>query len=571
VTHRADGVARARIVVRGMDRDPEVARRTVERLQARPGVKRVVASQLTGRVLVEYSEHQEDIRDLLSQIDEIDLPELPGEANPTHPLDPGPLIQSVARLVGASLGLGALAVARVGGAGEIPGSGFSAQVASVISILQGIPVVRNGLRRLLGRDIADLAVAAPSVVTLTTSNNPLGLALVGAESLRLVTETIPRRDAWRRYEGMLGGLASAQPGATLRLEAGERVPLDGSVIAGTGTAIGRDGLPEPVAPGTHLTAGSRLFGGPFVVELRAAHGAFTPQPRPAPIAPTLFSRYVNAAGFASIGYAVLAGVLTRSFAGSLMGMLLVNPRTALIGADAAESGAIARVLRAGVIVVGSRPERSLTLPDDLILDGPRVVCDGFELTGVLPLTDTLENAQLLEHATNVAHAAGSPWGGAFRAAGKRGGADGSFDGYAARATSAGDRYALRPLTGDDPIPAATRLKNRGSRLLVLEHEGDHQPLALFALRPRLAPGLDELVQMCRRTGVRLWMLPAGDHETARAVASRAGISLLSEESAIFAIRTRQASGALVAFVADSARAAHAFDTCDLAIGLTDGR
>ena len=571
IKRQSGGLVRARIVVKGMDRDPEVARRTVERLSKRAGVKRVVASQLTGRVLVEFSERQEDIRDLIGEIESIELPDLFDDVNPTHPMDPGPLIQSVARLVGASLGLGAVAIARAAGRGETPGSGVAVQTAGIISILQGIPIVRNGLRRLLGRDGADLAIAAPSVVTLTTSNNPLGLTLVGAESLRLLTETVPRRNAWMRYERMVGGLASAQAGATIRLEPGERTPLDATITAGTGTAVGKDGLPHHILPGEHVSAGSRLFGGPFVLQLEAAHEAFTPRPRPAPITPTLFSRYVNVAGFVSFGYAALAGVLTRSFMGALTGMLLVNPRTALIGSDAAESGAVARVLRAGVIVVGSRPGRSLILPNDLILECPRVLTDGYELTGVLPLTDAYENEQLLQHGTNVAHAAGSPWGGAFRATGKRTGSAGSFDGYAARATSAGDRYTLRPVTGEDHIPASFRMKNRGHCLLLLEHERDHQPLALFALRPRLATGVQELLDLCQRTGVRAHLLPGGDRAAARAVAKRANIELSEHTSSLQAIRACQATGAVVAFVADSASAAHAFEASDLAIGITDGK
>ena len=571
ITRKSGGLVRARIVVHGMDRDPEVARRAVERLQKRPGVKRVVANQLTGRVLVEFAEHQEDIRDLLSEIDDVELPELPGEANPAHPMDPGPLIQSVARLIGSSLGLVAVGLSRASGRGETPGSGAAGQIASVISILQGIPLVRNGLRRLLGRDVADVAIAAPSVVTLTTSNNPLGLILIGAESLRLLTETVPRRNTWQRYERMIGGLPSAQPGATIRLESGERTPLEATIVAGTGSAVGKDGLPHHLLPGQRVTAGARLFGGPFVLQLEAAHQAFEPQPRPAPIAPTLFSRYVNAAGFVSIGYAALAGALTRSFSGALAGMLLVNPRTALIGADAAESGAIARVLRAGVIVVGTRPGRSLMLPHDLILESPRVLSNGYEVVGVLPLTDALDNEQLLQLATNVAHASGSVWGGAFRAAGRSTGEDGSFDGYTARATSAGARYAVRRVTDEDHIPAAIRLKNRGHHLLMLEQERNHQPLAIFALRPRLAAGLQDLLDVCQRAGVGVWLVPHGDMAASQAVAKRANVALCEESSAIEAIRARQASGGVVALVADGASAAQALDACDLAIGLTDAK
>jgi hypothetical protein len=54
---RRGSAGRARIAVRGMDRDPELARRVVERLESRPSVK-ASASQLTGRVRVEFDENR---------------------------------------------------------------------------------------------------------------------------------------------------------------------------------------------------------------------------------------------------------------------------------------------------------------------------------------------------------------------------------------------------------------------------------------------------------------------------------------------------------------------------------
>jgi calcium-translocating P-type ATPase len=564
-------VVRARIAVRGMDRDPEIARRVVERLRAKPGVVRVVASQLTGRVLVECVEHEEDIRDLIAEVTDIGLPDLPGESEPAHPLDPGPLIQSIARLSGAALGLGLVAASRLLGTAPDPGVGAAAaRTASIISVLQGIPVFRNGLRRLLGRDIAEVTVATPMIVSLTTSHNPLGLTLTAAESLRTLTEVVPRRAAWHRYEERLSGVASAEPGAIVRLEPGERTPLAAEVIAGTGTATRADGMPHPVVPGEQVTAGARMYGGPFVLRLLGGE-PFLPLPRPAPPATTLFDRYVNVTGGLSLGYAALSAVFTRSFDRTLEAMMLVNPRTALIGADAAETSAAARVLRAGVIIVGTRAGRVLVRPDYLLLDSPRLLADGYELTGIVSLSPAHENAELLARAAGIAQAAGSPWGGAFRTANAVSATEGSFSSGAASAVSAGVRYVLRPLTSADTMSAATRLRHRGHYLLVLENERDEEQLGLFALRPRLEAGISELVRVCRHTGVKLELLSAGDPTAAQTVAHRSGLHLLREEDSVEAIRSRQAGGGLVAFASDGADAARAFAACDMAIGVTDGR
>ena len=565
-----DGARRARIAVRGLDRDPSLARRVVDRLQSRPGV-RARANQLTGRVLVEFNAHQTDIRDLLSDVVDVEMPDLPNEDNPSHPLDPAPLVQSAARTMGAALGLGVITARQVAGL-QVSAPG-AAQAAGVLGILQGFPLTRNGLRALLGRDLSDLVFSGASIVALALSGSPLGLAVTGAEALRLLTEVVARRRAFRQYEQRLGDAAEATPGATIRLEAGERAPLAARVIEGTGTAIERDGHAAPAAPGVTISAGARVQGGPFVVEL---HGgpAFTPQPRPAPVAPALADRYQQALGPVSLAYALGMGLLTRSPARAFEALLLVNPRAALVGAEAASTGAAARVLRAGVTVVGTRSGRSIRRLDALLLDGPRVLTDGTELTGVIPLDDENDAAALQEVAAAVAAAAGSPWGGALRAAPREPGRDGSFDGITATALVGGTRYTLGPPPDGTAAATVKRLRGRGALLLALGSERDKRTLALFVLRPRLAPGVNDLVAMCQRHGVELGLLGEGDAAAAQAVAQRTGVALVETQTqthgAVAAVRARQQSGALVGLVSDSAHAAAAFAACDLAIGLSSG-
>ncbi len=558
---------RARIAVRGLDRDPNLAGRVVERLQSHPGVH-ARANPLTGRVLVEFDEHQTDIRDLLSAVVDVELPDLPGEDNPSHPLDPAPLLQSAARTVGAGLGLSLLTAQQVAGV-QVASPG-AARAAGLIGILQGFPFTRNGLRALLGRDLSDLVLSGVGIVTLALAGSPLGLALTGAEALRLLTEVVARRAAWRRYEEHLLGMADATPGATIRLEAGQRAPLDAAVIEGSGTAMGRDGLPISIAPGSTIPAGARLQGGPFVVELQGGR-PFMPRLRPAPPSPSLPDRYQQVLGPLSLAYAAATGLITRSPARAFEALLLVNPRTALVGAEAASTGASARVLRSGVVVVGTRPDRPIRRPDVLLVDELRVLIDGMELTGVVPLVEA-DAAEMQNAAAAVSAAAGSPWGSAFRNAGRAQAQEGAFDGTTARATLNGMPYTLGPLQHGDVIPATERLRERAGTLLVLRGGHTPRPLALFTLRPRLAPGVSDLVAVCRRHDVKIGVLSGpGITEAARACAGRAGIPLLHEHDIAAGVRSRQQEGALVAVLSDSVHAAEAFAACDLAIAFTSGR
>lgn len=573
VREKQGKTVRARIAVRGLDRDPHVAKRVVEHLRRYPGVHSSV-SRLTGRVLVEFTEHEVDLENLISEISDLELPDVEEEDRPAYPLDPGPLIQSASRTIGASAGLGLLAIRRLIGAQEpLPGAGVAIQAASIIGILQGIPPVRYGLRRLLGRTVADLLFNVPGVITLTLSSSLLGLSLIAGESTRLLTEVQARRAAWRRHEERIANAPSAQPDATNRLESSERAPLAAEVLEGTGTAIGLDGMPQPVTRGSTLPPGARLYGGPFVLKLRneETFQAFVPKSRPVPIAPTLYDYYMRVQGPFSLIYTATTALLTRSFSRTLAALMLVNPRPALIGIDSSDLGVAARVIRAGVTVVGTRADRPIRLPHQVLLDGARLLTDRLEVTGVLPLTGEGDSAEILALAAGVAAAAGSPWGGAFKTTGSAPAVDGAFDGKTATARIADVCYTLGPVEDWSHQPEAARLRQRGNYVLVLRRENVASPLGLFATRPQLAPGVVELVQTCQRYHVELGVLANGDQIAVQALARRANIPLVESNNAVDAILAQQQERKRVVFVSDNAGAAAAFDVCDLAVGVLDER
>jgi magnesium-transporting ATPase (P-type) len=486
----------ARIAVRGLDRDPRVARKVLERLRNLFGV-RASASLLTGRVLVEYDASKVDLHEVLARVADVELPDLPGEDRPAHPLDLGPLLHAATRTVGATIGLGLVVASRLLGFAVSPSRvKTAATVSGIIGLLRSFPSVRNGLRRLLGRNAADLALSSASVVTMAFSGSPLGLTVTGLEGLLLLTEVMARRSSWRRYEEHLHGNVTVEPGAMIRLEAGERVPLPAEVIEGTGTAIGRDGLPRRIAPGASVSAGAELSGGPFVLHLQGGK-PFLPQPRPAPPTPHFYTRYLQILGPLSFGYAALTALLTRSPARTFEAMLLVNPRTAIIGMEAANLDAAARALRAGVTVVGTRPDRVIRLPDVLLLDGPRLLTDGLEITTVLALDEDTDSAEIQALAGGVSAAAGSPWGSVFPPAGNAPGADGTFNGLWAAASVKGVRYTLGPPEDPLHIGEAVERRHRGGYLLELSREDDGRALGLVSLRPRLdgRRGLSERLEI----------------------------------------------------------------------------
>lgn len=570
VQHEGHGhTTRARIAVRGLDRDPELARRVVAHLERRPGV-RAIANPLTGRVLVEFAASAGALDDLLADVAQLELPEVPGEERPADPLDPGPLVQSATRTVGAAFGLGLLVARRLLGFQGPPVSvAGPAETAAVIGILESFPAIRNRLHRLLGPPVADLLFSGASIASLTLAGSPLGLALSGAAALRLLTEVVPRRAAWRQYEERLGQVPGAQPGVVIRLEAGERSLLAARLLEGTGTATGDDGLPVPVAPGDLVPGGARLYGGPFVLEVQRA-APFMPEPRPVPLGDPLYDRYVQALGPLSLTYAALTALLTRSLTRTFAALLLVNPRAAVLGVEGANTGASARVLRSGVTVVGTRSHRAIRLPGLLLLDRPSILTDGWEVAHVVPLTESYDASAILAMATEVAAAAESPWGNAFPVVGGGPATTGAFDGGVATASVEGARYSLGPVEAHDSIPATIR-HDPGDYLLLLRGEDEEQQLGVLALRARLAPGVTDLVQACRQHAVEIGLLAAGDPSAVQTLARRAEIPLLAGDDVVETIRARQAGGAFVAYVANNGEAGEAFAACDLAIGVGAGR
>src|SRR5262249_22136518 len=153
----------------------------------------VIYFQAVGAYICQGGREKEDLDDLLAEVVGLEMPARPEEDRPSHPLDPGPWLQSTLRTIGASLGLGLLAARRLLGLQDsLPGAGAALQVASVVGIVQGIPPLRYGLRRLFGRTVADLLVHVPGILALTLAGSPLGLIFTVAESVRLLTEVSAR-------------------------------------------------------------------------------------------------------------------------------------------------------------------------------------------------------------------------------------------------------------------------------------------------------------------------------------------------------------------------------------------
>ena len=184
VSERHGKTIRARITVRGLDRNPNLAKQVIEALERHTGVH-ASASLLTSRVLVEFTEHEAELEDLVAEIDGLELPELPEETRPADLLDPGPLVQSTIRFAGSTLGLAVIVTRRLLQKQEpLPGAATASNIAGAISIIQGIPALRYGLRKLFGNTVASLLVRTHNIIVLTIGE-PIGKS-GGTNTMKIV-------------------------------------------------------------------------------------------------------------------------------------------------------------------------------------------------------------------------------------------------------------------------------------------------------------------------------------------------------------------------------------------------
>ncbi len=185
--------ARVRIAVRGLESDPALARRIVERLESRSGVTRVRPNPLTGRVLVEYDPSEVALADLRMEVSDLEPPEPAGGPQPAVLPRSQPLIRDASRAIGAALGLGVLAVRRLAGAAGPPVETTAPTVvAGLIGLLDSFPATRNGLRAVLRPDRGDLLLGGIGTASRTLAGGSLGLVVSGAQPLRSLTEELAR-------------------------------------------------------------------------------------------------------------------------------------------------------------------------------------------------------------------------------------------------------------------------------------------------------------------------------------------------------------------------------------------
>ncbi|WLI78858.1 copper-exporting P-type ATPase CopA [Kosakonia sp. H02] len=402
-------------------------------------------------------------------------------------------------------------------------------------------------------------------------------------------------------------LAEVQPGMTLRLTTGDRVPVDGEISQGEGwfdeAMLTGEPVPQEKSAGDAIHAGTVVQDGSVLFTasavgshttlsriIRMVRQAQSSKPEIGQLADRISAVFVPVV----VAIALFSGAIWFFFgpAPQIVYTLVIATTVLIIACPCALGLAtpmsiisgVGRAAEFGVLVRDADALQRASTLDTIVFDKtgtltrgkPEVVnittLDGDE-ADALRLAAALEQGSSHPLARAILEKAGNdalPEVNQFRTL--RGlGVSGEIDGHSVllgnQALLAEQQVDTREL--DDEI---TRQANLGATPVLLALDG--KALALFAIRDPLREDSVEALQRLHRAGYRLVMLTGDNPTTANAIAKEAGIDeviagVLPDGKAD-AIKKLQQQGRQVAMVGDGINDAPALAQADVGIAMGGG-
>ena len=508
------------------------------------------------------------------------------------------------------------------GVAGAPAASLGAPLLLAAAVLAGWPVAVQAWRaltvRVVGIDLL-VTVAAVGAVALgelweaaaVTTLFAVGKALEGATLDRtrgaladLVASAPERAVVVRDGRQLEVPAAEVVPGETVVVRHGERVPVDGLVVAGFGavdeSAITGESVPAEKSGGERVFAGTVAVSG--LLRVRATGvGADTTLARivhrveEAQDAKGRTQRFMDGFGRwytpAIVGLSALAALVTRDVELALTLLVIGCPGALVISVPVSVVAGIGRAARDGVLVKGGETLEALARVDVVALDKtgtltlgrPRVVAveplpgvSGAELLRYAAAAEAGSSHPLARPVVEAAEDAGvAPGDAALEAETVPGkGVVARVGGH--RVVVGSTRFAAE-VAARDAVEAsrlvgakAERLAAAGRTPLVVLVDGS--PLGVVGVADRARDEAARAVEELRRLGVREVAMLTGDAEpVARAVAREVGVTdvragLLPEDK-LAAVRELRARGRAVAMVGDGVNDAPALAAADVGVAM----
>ncbi|HEY4684341.1 MAG TPA: cation-translocating P-type ATPase [Candidatus Acidoferrales bacterium] len=377
---------------------------------------------------------------------------------------------------------------------------------------------------------------------------------------------------------------------------GEKIPVDGQVLAGTSSVnqapITGESLPVPKSPGDSVFAAT--VNGAGVLEVTTTkvgrdttYGRIIRLVEEAEASKAPVQRFADKFSAYFVPLVLGAAALTYLTTGQVMNavaVLVVACACAIaIATPMAVSAAVGSGARSGILIKGGAYLELLAKVDTLVVDKTGTLTFGRpEVVQVIPFGNRNEK-EVLELAAALERYSEHPLAGAVvRAAGGNGagpvedlrvvagkGIGGNVNG--SRVAVGSLRYMEEAGLTMPPemLTCAESAETEGQTSIVVAIDG--QAVGLITAADTLRPGVGRVFDEVRRMGIKRIMMLTGDNErVARAIANQLGIEYKAEllpEDKIAIVRQLRSEGARVAMVGDGINDAPALAAADVGIAM----
>ncbi|MBN8880589.1 cation-translocating P-type ATPase [Chitinophaga sp. 212800010-3] len=388
-------------------------------------------------------------------------------------------------------------------------------------------------------------------------------------------------------------IASLTVGDVLVVKAGEKIPVDGKVLAGSGSVnqapITGESVPVEKTSGIDVFAGTILELGALDVEMTKAGKD------------TVFSRIIALVEEAESSKAPIEKLTDKVAAWLIpfvflfvIGVYLVTKDVKLVIAlliftSPAELGlatplvtisAIARAAREGILVKGGKFLEELAKIETIVFDKTGTLTIGKPTVNQIEiLDDRFTERDLVQLAASAENRSSHPLANAILMFAKNLGVSLSeptaFDVFKGKGISSvinGKKVLIgnKTLMDDHTIPVSVNSKNQTDTAIYMAVDGS--AASVFYVSDAIRPGAKEMIEELKRSGVKNIIMLTGDNQqTAGHVSQQLGITSfradMLPEDKIRAIQDLQANGEKVAMVGDGINDAPALVQANVGISM----
>ncbi|MDP3868027.1 heavy metal translocating P-type ATPase [Phenylobacterium sp.] len=399
-------------------------------------------------------------------------------------------------------------------------------------------------------------------------------------------------------------------GDRLRVRPGEKVPVDGEVLEGSGAVdealVTGESLPVDKAPGDRLVAGAINKTGAFILRadkvgadtllsqivqmVAQAQRSRAPIQRLADQVSAWFVPAVIAAALAAFAAWWLLGPdprLAHALVAAVSVLIIACPCALGLATPMSIMVGVGRGAQGGVLIKNAEALERLEKVDTLVVDKTGTLTEGRPAVTEIHVAQGFAEADLLRLAASLERGSEHPLAEAVvRAAVDRGlslgeaqdfnspvgkGVTGSVEGRSLAIGS--DRFLAESGIDTGPLSAAAQaLRGTGATGIFVAVDG--ALAGLIGISDPIKPNAAEVVAQLREQGVRVVMLTGDNRVTAQAVADRLGISEVEAEvlpgQKAEVVHRLRAEGRVVAMAGDGVNDAPALAAADVGVAMGAG-